>query len=118
MKGYRSHKWGHLGVHFLCTGPDPSGPRPGPRLQVVIYDGDGNVTRRLEQVGGGVIQEGYVDFFGSTQCCPSVREYHLVDTNEGTGERTVLATHTTASGAHGWLRANFGAWAQQHGVGQ
>lgn len=114
-EGYRSPKWGHLGVHFLCTGPDPGGPRPGSRLQVVIYDNDGDIVRRLEQEQGQVLDPGYVDFFDSPRCRPSVAEYHLVDIAPD-GTKAVLATHTRGSDANVWLRTNFGIWATEHGI--
>lgn len=113
--GFRSPKWGHLGVYFHCTGPDPRGPRPGPRLQVVVYDAEDNIVRRLEQRRGQVVDPGYVDFFDSPRCRSSVSEYHIVDIAPD-GTETVLATHTQGSAANRWLQTNFGNWVTDHGV--
>ena len=50
-----------MGRFYLCLGPGSS--LPGPRLQVVIYDANDQVVRRLEQIRGACIDEGFVSFF-------------------------------------------------------
>lgn len=116
-KGYRSPKNGHLGVYTLCSGPDPSGPAPGERLIIVIYDKDDTIVRRLEQVQGDCIEPGYVDFFLSAKCKPSIYEYHIIDTDSH-GRMQILATHTSPSEAKRWLQQNVPAWVQEHGIPQ
>lgn len=39
MSPFRSPRYGRLGVYFLCTGPDPMGPRPGERVRVAVIEG-------------------------------------------------------------------------------
>ena len=112
-KGWKSPKLGHLGVYFLCSGPDPSGPVPGDRLIIVIYDRGNNIIRRLEQVKGDCIDPGYIDFFNSFKCRPSIHDYHIVDT-DAHGNRTILATHNYPSNAHSWLAVNVPLWAQRY----
>ena len=114
-KGFRSVKNGHLGVYTLCSGPDPSGPVPGERVIIVIYNKEDKIVRTLEQVKGNCIDPGWIDFFNTQACRPSVHEYHIVDTNE-LGEKTVMASHTTPSAANRWLTINCPLWVQEHGI--
>ena len=107
-EGTRSPAYGALGVHFISSGP-PNGP-----LHVVIYDEHDQVVRRLRQRQGAILQEGYVDFFNSSRCRPTVAEYHIVDVDERTGQETILATHTGAEQARAWLQTNFRLWVEQH----
>lgn len=86
--GFKSPKYGHLGVYFLSTGPDQCGPRPGNRLQVVIYHGD-CIVRRFEQVEGACLEPGYVDFFGGPNNHPGRYVMPIVDIAPD-GTRTVL----------------------------
>ncbi|WP_127128006.1 hypothetical protein [Pseudoflavitalea rhizosphaerae] len=116
-KGYRSPKNGHLGVYTLCSGPDPSGPIPGERLIIVIYDKEDNIVRKLEQVKGNCFDEGYIDFFNSLHCRPSVHEYYMVDTDKD-GNKQILATHKSPSEAILWLKENVPIWVQLHGLSQ
>lgn len=101
--GFRSPKHGHRGVFFLCTGPDPSGPRPGPRLQVVIYDKEDKVVRRLEQVEGECLDQGHVSFFGGPRdrsaryrlpivdIAPDGKQSVLIEDFQPTSPRSVLS---------------------------
>lgn len=114
-KGYRSPTNGHLGVYTLCSGPDPSGPTPGERVIIVIYDNDDKIVRRLEQVRGDCIDPGYVDFFLSNKCRPSRHEYHIIDI-DAAGEKKILATHTSPSEGYRWFQQNCPLWVQEHGV--
>ncbi len=114
-KGHRSKQFGHLGVYFLSTGPDPKGAMPGERIIIVIYNKDNEVIRRLEQVKGGFQDEGWTDYFESPRCKPSIREYHIIDIDKE-GNQEILATHTQPSDAGTWLKPNFPKWAQQHGI--
>lgn len=88
---------------------------PGERLRVVIYDGDNNIVRRLEQVRGETIDPGYVDFFMSSRTRPSIVMYHIKDFDPE-GNETTLFSSTSGSASHGWLKDNFSRWAQEHGV--
>ena len=76
-QGRPSKRWPHLGVWQMCLGPNS--PIPGPRLQLVILDTEGKVVRRMEQIEGACIDEGYVDFFLSHNCRPAVHEHPMVD---------------------------------------
>jgi len=71
----------------------------------------------MEQVKGDCIDPGYIDFFNSCRCRPSVHRYHIVDIDENL-QRNILASHNTASDAHRWLTDNFPAWVQKYGVNQ
>jgi hypothetical protein len=79
-QGRKSPRYGHLGMWNYCLGPNS--PVPGPRLIVLILDQEGRTVRRLEQIRGNCIDEGYVDFFLSHHCRPAVHEYPLVDLDE------------------------------------
>lgn len=114
-EGYRSPKNGHLGVYTLCSGPDPKGPMPGERLIIVIYDNDDNIVRRLEQIKGDCLDEGYIDFFNSFRCRPSIHNYHIIDIDKE-GKKSILATHTNPSEAFQWLTNNVPLWVKEHGV--
>ena len=76
-QGNKSPRYGQLGMWNYCLGPNS--PIPGPRLIIMIIDQQGRVVRRLEQIRGDCIDEGYVDFFLSHNCRPAVHEYPLVD---------------------------------------
>jgi hypothetical protein len=114
-KGYRSVKNGHLGVYTLCSGPDPSGPVPGERVIIVIYNKENKIVRTLEQVKGNCIDPGWIDFFNTQACRPSVHEYHIIDT-DANGKQTLMASHTSPSDANRWLTINCPLWVQQHGI--
>lgn len=77
QQGNKSPRYGHLGIWNYCLGPNS--PIPGPRLIVMIIDQQGTIVRRLEQIRGDCIDEGYVDFFLSHNCRPASHEYPLVD---------------------------------------
>jgi hypothetical protein len=76
-QGNKSPRYGHLGMWNYCLGPNS--PIPGPRLIIMIIDQQGRCLRRLEQIRGDCIDEGYVDFFLSHNCRPAIYEYPLVD---------------------------------------
>ena len=112
--GFRSPKYGHRGVYFLCTGPDPSGSRPGPRLEAVIYAGD-RVVRRFEQVQGDCLDEGYTDFFNSPRCRPSVHRLFLVDVAPD-GTRHMLVSDFQPGSPRTLLETAFRSWVETYGV--
>jgi hypothetical protein len=116
-KGFRSPKNGHLGVYTLCSGPDPRGPVPGPRFILVIYDKDDVIVRRLEQVRGDCLDDGYVDFFNSLKCRPAIFSYHMVDIDI-IGNREILATHISPAEASQWLKENVPVWVSKHSIPQ
>ncbi len=113
LKGYRSPKYGHLGVYFLSTGP--TGPLPGERVVAVIYSKDGAILRRFEQRAGEVLQEGYVDFFNSPRCRPTVRRLPVVDVAPDGAETVLLEDFRPSMGMETFSRT-FGEWALRHGV--
>lgn len=113
-EGFRSPKYGHRGVYFLCTGPDPSGPRPGPRLQAVVYDENDRVVRRFEQVQGECLDEGYVSFFGGHKDRPARYRMPLVDISPD-GVQTVLAHDFQPHSPRSVIETAFRAWVEAHG---
>lgn len=113
--GFRSPKYGHLGVYFLSTGPDPSGPRPGPRVQAVIYDKADNVVRRFEQIEGSCVDPGYVDFFGGPSNRSARYTLPVVDIAPD-GSQTVLIPDFQPGASREVFATAFRAWAEQHGV--
>lgn len=119
MPPWRSPKWGNLGVHFECSGPDPQGPRPGATVKVVILDGDDNVVRTLTERKTTCLDPGYVDFWGSPQCRPAIYVREVVDIAPD-GSETVVGTYTdgTDGGRRWWKTPDWGfaAWCQEHGV--
>jgi hypothetical protein len=115
--GYRSPKNGHLGVYTICSGPDPKGPVPGERLIIVIYDNLDTIVRKLEQIQGRCLDEGYVDYFNSINYRPSVHEYYMIDSDKD-DKKEILATHTTAEAALLWLKVNVPKWIEKNGVPQ
>lgn len=114
-EGVPSILYGNLGVHILCSGPDPNGPIPGERIRVVIYDEEDIIVRRLEQIEGCYIDDGYVDFFNTVNCRPSIHEFHFVDIDHN-GKQTILSSHTIPSDAQTWLKQNISNWARKHGI--
>lgn len=112
--GFRSPRHGHRGVYFLCTGPDPSGPKPGPRLQVVIYDEADQIVRRFEQVRGACIDEGHVSFFESPQDRPARFLMPLVDIAPD-GTQTVLVEDFQPESPRSVMENVFRAWVEKHG---
>ncbi len=115
--GFRSPKYGDRGLHYLCTGPDPRGPRPGERLQAVIYDAQGRVVRRLEQIRGPLLQEGYVSFFSGPRDQPSIYAMPIVDIAPD-GTQTVLIPNFQPSDPRRILDDAVAAWVTAHGVQQ
>lgn len=115
MKGWKSPKYGHLGVYFLCTGPDPNGPMPGERVRVVIYDEHGSVVRRFEQIGGVVLDEGYVDFFGGPRDRPVRQRMPVVDIAPD-GAQTVLIADFQPTTSREIFANAFRTWAETHGA--
>jgi hypothetical protein len=119
-EGWRSVKYGHRGVHFLCTGPDPAGPKPGEAVHIVVYDAQNHVVRQLRQRAGRVIDSGYVDLLVTSRCRPSVVDLELVDT-DADGVETVLLNATSGPGADAafmrWFTGEgFAGWVAEHGV--
>ncbi|SIO53931.1 hypothetical protein [Chitinophaga niabensis] len=116
-EGYRSPKYGHLGLYFLSTGPDPNGPMPGTRVIMVIYDDNDMIVRRLEEVRGECLDPGYIDFFNSHLCKSALYQYHIIDVdiNENV---SILASHTEPSEANKWLKINVPTWIEKHGIKQ
>lgn len=82
-EGCKSPRYGHLGLWTCSLGPNS--PVPGDRLLLCILNEEGRIVRRLEQIRGNCIDEGYVDFFLSHNCRPAVHEYPLVDI-DGNGQ--------------------------------
>lgn len=114
-EGFKSPKYGHRGVYFLCTGPDPSGPKPGDRVKVVIYDKDDRVVRRFEQVQGACLDEGYVDFFNSPKCRPAKYVMPLVDFAPD-GAQTVLLADFQPGTPKSVFSDVFASWVAKHGA--
>ena len=114
-EGWRSPKWGHLGVYFLCTGPGPGGPAPGERVRVVIYDKNDNVVRRFEQLRGECVDPGYVDFWNSPRCRPAQYLRPLVDIAPDGKVTTLLGDFKPHMGRE-LFETIFVSWVKTHGV--
>lgn len=112
-EGFKSPKYGHRGVYFLSTGPDPNGPRPGDRVKVVIYGADDQVIRRFEQVQGECLDPGYVDFFNSPKCRPAKYRMPLVDFAPD-GTQTTLLADFPAGAPMSAFQDVFRAWVERH----
>lgn len=112
-EGFKSPKYGHRGVYFLCTGPDPSGPRPGERVKAVIYDKDDKVVRRFEQIQGECLDEGYVSFFGGPRDRSAKYRMPLVDIAPD-GTSTVLLADFQPHMSRNIFSDAFGAWVEKH----
>lgn len=113
-EGFRSPKYGDRGVYFLCTGPDKDGPRPGPRVQAVIYDAEDRVIRRFEQIQGECIDEGYISFFGWPMDRPARYRLPLVDFAPD-GTQTVLLPDFQAHMGREVFALVFAAWVGNFG---
>ena len=112
-EGRKSPRFGHLGMWNFCLGPDS--PLPGDRLRVGILDQNGNVVRRFEQIRGTCIDAGYVDFFGSHRCRPSVHEMPILDIDaEGKIVKVLCADYQQSMGMALYLQL-LEAWVTEHG---
>lgn len=111
-RGRKSPRLGHLGVWNLSLGPNS--PVPGTRLEVAIVDDTGAIVRRFEQIAGAVIDDGYVDFFGSAKCRPSIQHFPIVDI-DANGVQTVLCSHYEQSMGQELYLKLLTAWATAHG---
>ena len=115
--GFPSPKYSARGVYFLSTGPDLAGPRPGPRVQAVIYDAEHRVVRRFEQIEGACVEEGYVDFFGSARCRPGRSRMPLVDIAPD-GVQTTLVADFQLGDDRSVFQEAFRSWVAAYGVDQ
>lgn len=113
-EGFRSPKHGHRGVYFLCTGPNPGGPRPGPRLQVVIYNDKDEVVRRFEQIEGACLDPGHVSFFGGPKDRPAHYTMPIVDIGSD-GTQTVLVADFQPHMLRDVLSQALGKWVEAYG---
>lgn len=111
-RGRKSPRYGHRGVWNLSLGPNS--PVPGERLEIAILDEHGAEVRRFEQRAGRVIDQGYVDFFNSSRCRPSVQRFPLVDV-AADGTTTELCEHYEQSMGPALYLALLGEWAAKHG---
>jgi hypothetical protein len=111
--GRKSPRYGHLGMWNYSLGP--ASPIPGPRLIVMILDQQGKVVRRLEQIRGNCIDEGYVDFFMSHNCRPAVHELPLVDIDENGQIVEVLHTNFTPTTGMDVYLSILGQWVSKWG---
>jgi hypothetical protein len=112
-QGRKSPRYGHLGMWNYCLGPNS--PVPGQRLIVMILNQEGRPVRRLEQIRGSCIDEGYVDFFLSHNCRPAVHEYPLVDIDENGQIVEVLHPNFTPGMSMDLYLAILEKWVSQWG---
>lgn len=112
-QGNKSPRYGHLGMWNYCLGPNS--PIPGPRLIVMIIDQQGTIVRRLEQIRGDCIEEGYVDFFLSHNCRPASYEYPLVDIDQHGNIAQVLHPNFTPGMSMDIYLEILGNWANRWG---
>ena len=112
-RGRVSPRFGHLGMWNLSLGPNS--PIPGQRLEVAILDQNGTIVRRFEQIRGACTDPGYVDFFMSHNCRPSVHEYPIVDIDaNGKVAEIVCSNYTQSMGMDLYLRL-LEKWVTAHG---
>jgi len=114
-EGVPSTRHPHLGVRILSLGPHS--PVPGERLQIVIYDQHDNIVRRLEQITGACVDDGYVDFFNSPRCRPARCLHPIVDIAPDGAQTTLHPDFQDHMVATQWLPL-LAAWVAQHGVPQ
>lgn len=112
LRGRKSPRFGHLGVWNLSLGPNS--PVPGERLEIAIVDSLGAIVRRFEQIAGVTLDDGYVDFFGSAKCRPSVQRMPIVDLDP-VGVTTTLCEHYAQSMGPDLYLSLLGTWAHAHG---
>ena len=111
--GAVSPRYGHLGMWTLSLGP--ASPVPGERLEIAIIDETGKIVRRLEQIRGKCTDEGYVDFFMSAGCRPSVYEYPIVDIDENGKVANIICRHYAQSMGMDLYLKMLGEWVTKHG---
>lgn len=103
-----------MGVRVICLGPNST--VPGERLRLVIYDEQDKVVRRLEQIKGECVDEGYADFFDSHLCGLATFLTPLVDIAPD-GSSTILHPDFKPHHMHIW-RDILKSWVDQHGIPQ
>ncbi len=81
----------------------------------MILDQQGRVVRRLEQIRGNCIDEGYVDFFLSHNCRPAIHEYPLVDIDQNGQIQQLLHPNFTPGTSVDVYLAILEAWATRWG---
>lgn len=113
--GRPSKNFAHLGVHNVCMGPKAP-TLPGPYLQIVIYDPDNNIVRRMEEREREIVPA-YISFFEEASS-PGVYQYYLVDIDPD-GKETVIHSDpkALARDPQAW-RAFLQQWAERYGVPQ
>ena len=112
-RGAKSPRHGQLGMWNYCLGPNS--PHPGERLEVFILDEKGQIVRRFEQIRGKCTDPGYVDFFMSAGCRPSVHEYPIVDIDENGKVANIICQHYSQSMGMDLYLKLIGEWANKYG---
>ena len=114
-EGKPSIRFGHLGVHNICLGPNAA-TLIGPRLKIVMYNDKDEIVRRLEEIEGECIDPGYVDFFNSPACRPAKHQHYLIDIGPD-GKLAILHDDPFAfmCNPQAWI-AFVGEWANKHYV--
>jgi len=115
-EGQESTRHPGLGVYALCLGPQ-SPTLPGERLQLVIYDHDDRVARRLEQKRGACLDEGWVSFFANDpRSRPAKFLWPIVDIDPATNTETVLhPDYSTTLGMEPYYQL-LAEWVAKYGV--
>ena len=105
----------HMGVRVLSLGPHS--PIPGERLQIVIYNEQDEIVRRLEQIQAECIDPGYVDFFMGPNCRPARYRRPIVDIAPDGTVTELIADFTQSMGPNLWYTILAG-WVSKHGIPQ
>ncbi len=113
-EGKESTRHPSMGVYALCLGPNS--PLPGERLELVIYDHNDRVIRRLEQTSVCVV-EPYVTFFANDpRARPGVWRHPLIDIDPASGAETELhPDYQQSMGMQPYFDV-LAAWVARYGV--
>lgn len=114
-KAWPSPKFGPR-VRFVCSGPDPAGPRPGDAFRVIVTDeAQRAIIAELSERIGRTLDPGYISFFDS-QSRPATAEHEFVQVvHSAAGPvESVLFASASSVAMQGWIRREFGSWVAQH----
>jgi hypothetical protein len=113
-EGHESTRHPGRGVRVLSLGPNS--PIPGERLQLVIYDLEDRIIRRLEQVRGECLVEGWVSFWeNDPRNQQAVYRWPLVDIDARGVVTELHPDYSKTQGPEPYLSI-LAAWVAQYGV--
>ena len=114
-KGEVSTRHPHMGVRVLSLGPHS--PVPGERLQIVIYNAQDEIVRRLEQIQAECMDPGYVDFFLGPNCRPVRYRRPIVDIAPDGTVTEIFGNFAQNMGPDLWYSI-LADWVSEHGIPQ